>query len=163
MTPIILLDRLEEFVKKVTKDIKLQVRVRNQSPEEEKERAAKVFKMRVPTKEDQTQAIPYILLQVLTGKDDKKESEPEESNCQIRIVVATYSEDSGIGAYDVLNVILRIRSELEKVGIIAGQFVLQMPLEYIVYPDNTPPYYVGEMITNWSMPTIKREVEEIWQ
>ncbi len=163
MTPIILLDRLEEFVKAVTKDIKLQVRVRNQNSDEEKERAALVYKMRVPTKEDQTQKVPYILLQVLTGKDDKKEREPDESNCQIRIVVATYSEDGDVGAYDVLNVILRIRSELEKVGIIAGQFVLQMPLEYIIYPDSAPPYYMGEMITNWSMPTIKREVEELWQ
>jgi ribosomal protein S18 acetylase RimI-like enzyme len=31
MTPIILLDRLEEFVREATKDIKLQVRVRNQN------------------------------------------------------------------------------------------------------------------------------------
>lgn len=162
MTPIILLDRLEEFVREVTKDIKLQVRVRNQNPEEEKERAADVYKMRLPNKDDQTQKIPYILLQFLTGKDDKQEREPEESTCQIRIVVATYSEDGGTGAYDVLNVLLRIRSELQKTGIIGGQFCLQKPLEYIVYPDSTQPYYLGEMVTNWSIPTIKREVEETW-
>ena len=161
MTPIILLDRLEEFVKKVTGDIKLQVKVRNLNPEEEKERAANVYKMRLPKKE--VQQIPYILLQFINGKDDKKEKEPEESMCAVRIVVATYSEDGGQGAYDLLNVILRIRSELEKAGIIGGQFVLQKPLEYIVYPDSTEPYYLGEMITNWSIPTIKREVEEIWQ
>ena len=163
MTPIILLDRLEEFVKKVTGDIKLQVKVRNLNPEEEKERAANVYKMRLPKKEDQVQQIPYILLQFINGKDDKKEKEPEESMCAVRIVVATYTEDGGQGAYDLLNVILRIRSELEKAGIIGGQFVLQKPLEYIVYPDSTEPYYLGEMITNWSIPTIKREVEEIWQ
>ena len=162
MTPIILLDRLEEFVKEVTKDIRLQVKFRNINPEEEKERTANVYKMRLPKKEDQVQQIPYILLQILNGKDDKKEKEPEESICTVRIVVATYSEDAGQGAYDVLNVILRIRSELEKAGIIGGQFVLQKPLEYIVYPDSTEPYYLGEMITNWSIPTIKREVEEIW-
>lgn len=163
MTPIILLDRLEEFVKEVTGDIKLQVKVRNLNPEEEKERAANVYKMRLPKKEDQVQQIPYILLQFINGKDDKKEKEPEESMCAVRIVVATYSEDGGQGAYDLLNVILRIRSELEKAGIIGGQFVLQKPLEYIVYPDSTEPYYLGEMITNWSIPTIKREVEELWQ
>ena len=76
MTPIVLLDRLEEFVREVTKDIKLQVRVRNQNPQEEKERAADVYKMRLPNKDDQTQKIPYILLQFLTGKDDKQEREP---------------------------------------------------------------------------------------
>ena len=163
MTPVILMERLADFVQDVTKDIKLQVRVRNQNPEEEKELAANVYKMGLPKKDDQTQKIPYILLQFLTGKDDKQAGEPEESDCKIRIVVATYSEDGGVGPYDVLNIILRIRSELEKVGIIGKQFALQKPLEYIVYPDNTPPYYLGEMITNWSIPTIKREVEEIWQ
>ena len=95
MTPIILMDRLAEFVQDVTKDIKLQVRVRNQNPNEEKVREANVYKMGLPSKDDQTQKIPYILLQFLTGKDDKQEREPEESTCKIRIVIATYSEDGG--------------------------------------------------------------------
>ncbi len=163
MTPVNLLDCLQEFVKAKTADIKLQVRVDNTDPEQEKERAASVYKMRLPKKEDNTQKIPYILLQFLTGKDDKDDREPEESTCKVRIVVATYSEDGGEGATDVLNVILRIRTELKKAGIIGKRFVLQNPLEYIVYPDSKPPYYLGEMVTNWSIPTIKREVEEIWQ
>lgn len=158
MTPVILLDNLEEFVKEKTKDIKLQVRVRK--PEQEKERAADVYKMRLPKKEDQMEKVPYILLQFLTGKDGEVQ---EGSTCQIRIVVATYAENDSMGAYDVLNVILRIRSELQKVGIIGGYFVLEKPLEYLVYPDSTQPYFLGEMITKWSVPSIKREVEEIWQ
>ena len=145
----------------MTNDIKLQVRVRG-GQSDEKERAANVYKMRLPNKEDQIQKVPYILLQFLTGKDDKKDSEPEDSECTVRIVVATYSENGEVGAYDVLNVVLRIRTELEKIGIIGGYFVLQKPLEYIVYPDSTEPYYLGEMITNWSIPTIKREVEATW-
>ena len=163
MTAINLLDCLEEFVKEKTADIKLQVRVRNQNPEEKKERAADVYKMRLPKKEDKTEKVPYILLQFLTGKDDKEDGEPEESVCKIRIVVATYSEDGGEGSTDVLNVILRIRSELKKAGVVGGRFALQNPLEYIVYPDSTEPYYLGEMITNWSIPTIEREVTELWQ
>lgn len=163
MTPGILLNCLEEFVKEKTKDIKLQVRVRNQNPEEEKERAANVYKMRLPNKEDQTQKVPYILLQVLKGEDSRQEREPEEDSCQIRIIIATYSENGSLGAYDVLNVIMRIRSELKKAGVLGGRFVLQLPLEWIVYPDSTQPYYLGEIMTNWSMPVIKREVEEIWQ
>ena len=46
-------------------------------------------------------------------------------------MVATYSEDGGEGSFDVLNVLLRIRSELEKAGVIGERFVLQYPLEYI--------------------------------
>lgn len=158
MTPVLLLDNLEEFVKDKTKDIKLQVRVRKL--EQEKERAADVYKMRLPKKEDQTEKVPYILLQFLTGKDGEVQ---EGSTCQIRIVVATYAENDSMGAYDVLNVLLRIRSELQKTRIIGGYFVLEKPLEYLVYPDSTQPYFLGEMITNWSIPEIKREVEAIWQ
>ena len=163
MTAINLLECLEAFVKEKTADIMLQVKVRNRNPEEVKERAADVYKMRLPKKEDQTEKVPYILLQLLTGKDDKEDGEPEESECKIRIVVATYSEDGSEGALDVLNVILRIRSELKKAGVVGERFVLQNPLEYIVYPDSTQPYYLGEMITNWSIPTIEREVTDIWQ
>lgn len=163
MTAINLLECLEAFVKEKTADIMLQVKVRNRNPEEVKERAADVYKMRLPKKEDQTEKVPYILLQLLTGKDDKEDGEPEESVCKIRIVVATYSEDGSEGALDVLNVILRIRSELKKAGVVGERFVLQNPLEYIVYPDSTQPYYLGEMVTNWSIPTIERGVTDIWQ
>lgn len=163
MTAINLLECLEEFIKEKTADIKLQVKVRNINPEEKKERAAEIYKMRLPKKEDNMRKVPYILLQFLTGKDSKENGEPEESECKIRIVVATYSEDGGEGSMDVLNVILRIRSELKKAGVVGGRFVLHNPLEYIVYPDSTEPYYFGEMITNWSIPTIEREVVEIWE
>lgn len=116
--------------------------------------------MRLPKKEDQTGKVPYILLQFLTGKDGGAQ---EGSTCRIRIVVATYAENDSEGAYDVLNVLLRIRSELQKTGIIGGYFALEKPFEYLVYPDNTQPYFLGEIITNWSIPEIKREVEAIWQ
>lgn len=162
MTPIILLDKLAEFVEEKTRNIILQVKT-EPGGKDNKERAAEVHKMRLPKKEDSTRRIPYILLQILNGKDDLNANlRAKESTCRVRIVVGTYSEDENQGAYDVLNVIMRIRTELQRVGIIADQFCLQDPLEYIIYPDDYHPYYFGEMITNWSIPTIKREVEELW-
>jgi hypothetical protein len=35
--------------------------------------------MRLPNKDDQTQKIPYILLQFLTGKDDKTERDRKKA------------------------------------------------------------------------------------
>lgn len=160
MTPIVLLDNLAEFVKEQTANIILQVRT--EPGVDKKERAAEVHKMRLPKKEDSTRRIPYILLQILTGKDGKNDRGEQESICQIRIVVGTYSEDEDVGSYDVLNVIMRLRTELQRNKILAEQFVLQDPLEYIIYPDDYHPYYFGEMITNWSLPEIKQEVEQIW-
>lgn len=156
MTPIELLEELKKFIEENTKDIILQVRTKRS--QEAKERAAEVHKMKLPTKDDEVERIPYILLQLLTGKDKQTPGDPEESECKIRIVVATYSEDASEGSFDVLNLLTRIRISLLKSRIIANKFVLRLPLEYIVYPDDTAPYYLGEMVSDWSIPTIKREV-----
>ena len=77
---------------------------------------------------------------------------------------ATYSEDGSKGSIDLLNLILKIKNELEAVGVIeGGQFVMLYPVEYYVYPDRTPPYHLDEMITTWSLPAIEREVTHTWQ
>jgi hypothetical protein len=162
MTPIILLDALQEFISEKTKDIVLPVRVREED-EEEIERAAGVYKMGLPKADDIQQKVPYILLKLLNGVDDKKAGEPEESTCKIRVIFTTYSDNGEEGPLALLNLILRVRSELEKSVIVGGRFVLQKPLEYIVYQDTTQPYYMGEMMTNWSIPTIEREVVEEWR
>lgn len=161
MTPVFLLENLQKFIEAKTADIILPVRTRTGS-NEQKERAAKVYKMGLPEKDDAQQQVPYILLKFLTGIDDKKAGEPEESSCKVRIIFAVYSEDGQDGPLALLNLILRVRSELEKAGNIGGgQFELEMPLEYIVYQDTTPPYYMGEIMTNWSMPTIQRDLGDI--
>lgn len=61
MTAINLLECLEEFVKEKTADIKLQVKVRNLNPQEMKERAADVYKMRLPKKEDQSRPLREVV------------------------------------------------------------------------------------------------------
>lgn len=172
MTPDVLLKQLKKFIEVNTKDIILPVRpVKNKTvppprsktkpePPEDAitERAAEVHLMRLPDKDAETQRIPYILLQFLTGTDEQKPEEQPDSECKIRIVVATYSEDGGEGATDLLNVLTRIRVALLKAGEVGKQFLLRKPLEYIVYPEDTNPYYLGEMLTIWEMPIIQREV-----
>lgn len=157
MTPNILLERLKEFVEANTRDLILEVRVKK-GETGPKERAAEVYTMRLPDKDAETKQIPYILLQFIKGSDDQKEGEQPESECAVRFVFAAYSEDGGKGAMDVLNLITRIRVALIKAGIIGEQFSLKRKIEYIVYPDSTPPYFMGEMMTFWEMPTIQREV-----
>lgn len=162
MTPIILLDDLQKFIEKNTADILLEVKVRT-GPAAEKERAAKVYKLGLPEKDDTTQQIPYILLKVLTGTDEKEERQPKSGEVRVRMMIATYSQDGEQGPMALLNLILRIRERLQKQHIIGGRFCLKYPFEYIIYQDTTPPYYLGEIMTIWSMPTIEREVQELWQ
>ena len=162
MTPVVLLDDLQKFIEENTKDILLEVKVRT-GPATEKQRAAKVYKMGLPEKDDTTQQIPYVLLKVLTGADKREERQQKSSEVRVRMIVATYSQDGEQGPLALLNVILRIRERLQKQHIIGGRFCLEYPFEYIIYQDTTPPYYLGEIMTIWSIPSIEREVQEVWQ
>ena len=162
MTPIILLDDLQNFIEENTADILLEVKVRT-GETTEKERAANVYKMGLPEKDDNTQQIPYILLKVLTGEDGKEDLQPKSSKVRVRMLIATYSQDGERGPLALLNLILRIRERLQKQHIIGGRFCLEYPFEYIIYQDTTPPYYLGEIMTIWSIPTIEREVQQLWQ
>ncbi len=171
MTPIVLLKELKQFIEDNTKNIILPVRPINNkiipepsgkgkknAEEQSKRRAAEVHLMRLPNKDAETNRIPYILLQFLTGVDEQKSGEASDSECKIRIVIATYSEDGSAGSMDLLNVITRIRVALLKTGVIGDKFVLRKPLEYAVYPDETGTYYLGEMITIWGLPPVEQEV-----
>ena len=162
MTPLQLLDALEVFVKDETKDILLPVRVDRKSGKP-KERPAEIHKMRLPNKAAEIERIPYILLQYIKSTDTQEEGQPLESTCMVRIVAATYSENSEEGATCVLNLLTRIRIALFRDNVIDGRFLLKPPLEMIVYPDSTAPYYLGEMMTEWVMPAIESEVQKIWQ
>ena len=165
MTPIGLLERLKEFIEANTGDIILKVRpVKNRTLPSgrggagETERAAEVHLMRLPDKDAETQRIPYILLQYLTGRDAQEPKDEPDSVANVRIIVATYSENDGEGALDALNVTTRIRNALLGAGEVGRQFLLRSPLEYLVYPDDTQPYFFAEIMSIWEMPTIKREV-----
>lgn len=162
MTPLELLDALKAFIEENTKDILLPVRVDRKSGEA-KERPAEVYKMRLPTKDAETKRIPYVLLQYIKSTDTQTAGEMPESSCMVRIVAATYSEDGEEGALCVLNLLTRIRIALLRDGVIAEHFMLKPPIEMIVYPDSTPPYYLGEMMTEWRMPIVESEVQKVWQ
>ena len=157
MTPIILLEELKNYIQDITKDIMLPVRV-SRGSNEPKERPAKVHLMNLPKKEDEIQQVPYILIKYLTGKDEQPEGQLTDSGCMVRIIVATYAEDAGEGGMALLNVMSRIRYNLLKERLIAGQFQLKNPLEAIVYQEDTRPYYLGELMTSWRLPSIEREV-----
>lgn len=171
MTPIILLERLKEFIQANTEDIILPVRpVKNKMlptvpcPKEKTaadaitHRAAEVHLMRLPDKDAEENRIPYILLQLLTGKDEQLPGEQPNCECKIRIVAAIYSPNDSEGAINALNLITRIRIALLKAGEIGQQFLLQLPLEYLVYPDDTSPYFFAEMMVAFEMPAIHREI-----
>ena len=57
----------------------------------------------------------------------------------------------------LLNLLTRIRLAFLRDGSIQDRYLLKMPLEMIIYPDNTAPYYLGEIMSEWTLPTINTE------
>lgn len=156
MTTTDLLERFKLFAEDALKDLILPVKT--PPTQEAKYRTPEVFLMNLPDEAAQKEKAPYVVLQFLNGDDSQEEGKEEESVCNIRVVVCAYSDDLGEGPMHVLNMLTRLRIALLEKRVIADRYAMRLPLEYLVYPDNPAPFFFGEMMTVWEVPTIKRRV-----
>ena len=164
MDRVMLLYALRDFTREATKDLILPTRVQSQT-ETPQPRAPDVYLMRLPDSKQATKKAPYILHQVLTGYDKQPERTKTISTCQVRSIFCAYSEDEQEGGIMLLTMAERVRIPLLKSICIGGQFDLDRAagIEFLAYPDDTAPYYAGEMITTWNMPPVEREVRKLWE
>jgi len=153
MTAVILLEQLKAFTEEATKDLIMPTKMQK-GDTEQAYRAAEVHKMRLPDSGSATKKAPYIIHQVITGKDTT------ESQTVIRSIFCVYNDNEEEGGLMLLNLIERVRIALLKAGTVGNQFTLDINagVERLIYPDDTAPFYAGEMISTWKMPTVKREV-----
>jgi len=153
MTAVILLEQLKAFTEEATKDLIMPTKMQK-GDTEQAYRAAEVHKMRLPDSGSATKKAPYIIHQVITGKDTT------ESQTKVRSIFCVYNENEEEGGLMLLNLVERMRIALLKAGTVGNQFTLDINagLERLIYPDDTAPFYAGEMISTWKMPTVKREV-----
>lgn len=161
MTKNVLLEELKSFTENVTKDMLLPVRMQK-GDVERSERTVDVYKMRLPDSNAAQKKAPYIIHQVITGEDEQGEGALPSGKTIVRSVFCVYCDDEQIGALLLLELMERLRIELLKNQVLGKQFVLDMKskLEMLVYPENTAPYYAGEILSTWRMPTVEREVRE---
>lgn len=164
MTGIKLLEALKERTIEATKDLLMPVRQQKSDSEPIEPRAAQIFLARVPDGKSADKKAPYILHQITTGKDVQEPGQLVECQRVVRSIFCVYSADEQEGGLMLLNLMERVRISLLKDPIIGKQFVLDLDagLEMFIYPDDTAPYFIGEMASTWDMPKVKREVPEIW-
>ncbi len=163
MSKVILLEQLREFTQETVKDILLPVRATEEEPEPAP-RPARVFLTRLPEVSDATDKAPYILHQVITGRDAVQEGRPlTEATAVVRTVFCVYHENGEQGGLSLLTLMEQLRIALLKFAAIGGgQFSLDVKegLESLVYPsdseDPTAPYYLGEMMSTWHIPPVNR-------
>ena len=155
MTPIFLLEAIKKICEEETGDMVLQVK--NDDPlKKAKEGKLSYFLGKTPKKNSSTKYVPFIIIRFLSGKDNQDEGENTESTCTVRIITCIYNEDEEKGYIDALNVITAIRTRLLQDRLIDRRFQVRMPLEYIIYEDDTENYTIGEMVVTCDMPSIEK-------
>jgi len=162
MTRLDFLEALSAFSKDAIKDLLLKVRIQ-QADEEPTRRPADVYMMRLPDSRKAEKKAPYIIHQIITGRDTRPEGERMTSQVVVRSIFCVYNDDEQEGALDLLNLMERLRISLLEQVLIADRYQLDLDagVEMIIYPENTAPYYAGEMATTWIIPPVERQVR-IW-
>lgn len=162
MSKVLFLNALKEFSECVTEGLLLPVCPQEKDPEPTP-RPPGVYQMRLPQFRDATRKAPYILHQVLTGKDLQKAGmQLPEASAVLRTVFCVYNEDEEEGALMLLNLMEQLRSALLEHPVLNRQYELDLKsgLETLAYPDDseprTAPYYLGEMISTWRLPPVAR-------
>ena len=166
MNRIEFLKVLKDFTEQAVKELIMPTRVQKAS-EEQAYRAPDVYLMRLPDSKSATKKAPYILHQLITGTDLQERGNDVESSVVVRTIFCAYSDDEQEGALMLLNMAERLRIALLKQCAVGdrNQFALDLSqkVEFLAYPDDTAPYYAGEMITTWWMPPVKREMSYLWE
>lgn len=159
MTRTILLKRLRAFTEEGTADLIMPTRLQK-GDAEQIFRPAKVYLMRLPDGTSATKKAPYVLHQVITGMDQQPQGQRVTSSAKVRSICCVYNDDEQEGGLMLLNLMERLRIAMLRQVVIGGQFTLDLEagLETLVYPDDTAPYFVGEMISTWKLPPVEREV-----
>jgi len=160
MTKRDLLVVLKAFTEEATKDLIMPVRMQKEDKEEPKPRAADVYIMRLHKSKDSEKSAPHIIHSILTGRDAQEQGDYPQASTLVRSVFAVYHDDEQEGSLMLLDLMERMRIALLKQIVLDERFMLDFyeGIDTIIYPDNIWPYYAGEMITQWRIPAIIREV-----
>ena len=159
MTVNELIEDLKVFCEDATKHLKLPTSLQK-GDTEIIERAPEVFKMRLPNSREAKKVAPYILIQPRNGIYKQNTGKPADASADVHFTFVVYNKDEQEGAIMLLNVMDAVRIKLLRQVVIGQQFKLDLDvgLEFLVFPEDTAPYYGGAITTTFIMPPIEREV-----
>jgi len=165
VTKVDLLEVLSVATREVTADIIMPVRRQKEDKTEPEPRAAGIHKMRLPDSSAAQKKAPYIIHQIITGRDTQTSGKPVSASVTVRSIFCVYNDNEEEGGLMLLNLMERLRIALLERVVIGDRFQLDLEagLECLIYPDDTAPYYAGEMSSTWILPAVRREVKNIWQ
>lgn len=160
MTNVELLFALKYICERAVKGLKLPTAVQR---DDKKiiEREPEVHIMRLPRSTDAKKIAPYIIVQFVTGAQKRVSPPNPQRTAIVRFICCVYDSDEETGAISLLNVMEAVQREILRAIKIGKCNTLDPdePFEMLVYPDDTAPYYMGEMAATFHLPPINQEVD----
>ena len=159
MTGVKLLQALKVRTESAISDLLMPEKGTKAEPAPES-RVPTVYIARLPDEKSSTKYAPYVLHTIITTSYKQEPGEYPKGLANVRTLFCVYSPDEQEGGLLLLNLMERIRVDIMRETVVDGQFELDHEdgIEQLVYPDDTAPFYLGEMMTTWQMPSVRREV-----
>lgn len=165
MTSVMLLEALKKRTEAAISELLMPVKPTKGEPDQDI-RVPAVYIARLPDEKASNKYAPYVLHTVInTSYKQEEGSFPLLGLVNVRTLYCVYSPDEQEGGLHLLNLMERIRIDLQTNPVLEKQFKLDYEdgIEQLVYPDDTAPFYLGEMMTTWKMPPVQREERSVWE
>lgn len=161
MTKQNLLESLCGFTREAVKDLLFPVEMQEDDEAQPMPRPPDVYDYGIPDFAEAEKKAPLIIHKVITANDSWPEGAQEPvSKAVVRTVFGIYHPNNQEGERCLLGLVERLRIALWRQRVIGRQFKLDMKAgaDYLIYDKQLPPFYAGEMLTTWLLPSVKLEV-----
>ena len=160
MNRVMLLEALKVRQTEDLKDLRMPTVPKKDKPSEL--RPVEIFKGKLPDRKSETEKAPYIVNSVLNSNFYRNPGEEPTSLVTVRSTLCVYNPNNEEGVLMILNLLERLRISYTKNPILDNTFEMlfdeEHPIQDLVYPDETMPFFMADQVTVWSLPPVEREV-----
>lgn len=160
MNRVTLLEHLKAATVEATKDLVMPASLQK-GDKEQIFRSPDIHLMNLPDSKKAEKKAPYVIHRLITGDDTQAKGQPPDSSAIVRSICCVYNDDEQEGGLMLLNLMERMRIYLLKLFTLpGGQYYLdsESGIKFLIYQEETAPYYAGEMISTWKTPVVQKEV-----
>lgn len=150
MTPILLVDKLADFIKPVVAEFELDSNV--EGVKKAPQVMSGYLKEKKPKEKQVIPDFPYVIVRYLEDTD----TENDGNSAKVKILAGTYSEDEQDGWRDAMNVITRIKKALMKQRFL-GAFKIEYPIKTELPEEQLYPEWVAILHLTVTMPHVIEE------
>ncbi len=168
MDTVTFLDALKDFTLEQTKDLVMPTQ-HQKGESEQQYRTANVYRQALPNGKTATKYAPYVLHKKVTGADTIGYRRKNRSLVTVRSIFCVYNEDAEEGSLMLLNLMERMRIAFLKYPLLDNRYRLYTgdddgQIDSVIYQEDIQPYYAGEIVTVWEIPSVQEEPPEMdWE